>query len=145
MRRDVARIALASALVLAGVGHLTFLRNEFRAQVPGGFPVAIDLVVVASGVVELLLGAALLLVRRRRQAVGVVVAIFFVLIVPGNLAQFLEGTDAFGLDSDGARLGRLFFQPLLVLWALWATQATKLAGGRRSRAHRAGGEPAQEG
>ncbi len=27
------------------------------------------------------------------------------------------------LDSDSKRLARLFFQPLLVVWALWATGA----------------------
>jgi hypothetical protein len=44
-------------------------------------------------------------------------------IVPGNIAQFVEGTDAFGLDTDAKRLARLFFQPVLVWWALWATGA----------------------
>lgn len=44
-------------------------------------------------------------------------------IFPGNVAQYVEGTDAFGLDSDRARLVRLFFQPLLVAWALWSTGA----------------------
>src|SRR3712207_7034231 len=34
--------------------------------------------------------------------------------------SYVEGTDAFGLDTDRARLIRLFFQPLLVLWALYA-------------------------
>ena len=41
-------------------------------------------------------------------------------IFPGNIAQYVEGTPAFGLDTDRARLTRLFFQPVLVLWALWA-------------------------
>ena len=31
--------------------------------------------------------------------------------------------DAFGLDSDTSRLIRLFFQPVLVVWALWSTGA----------------------
>ena len=47
-------------------------------------------------------------------------AAFFVAIFPGNIAQYVEGTDAFGLDTDRARLVRLFFQPVLVVWALWA-------------------------
>lgn len=33
------------------------------------------------------------------------------------------GTDAFGLTSDTARFVRLFFQPVLVAWALWSTGA----------------------
>jgi len=43
-----------------------------------------------------------------------------VAVFPGNVAQYVEGVDAFGLDSDRARLVRLFFQPVLVLWALFA-------------------------
>ncbi len=119
--RTLARWALGAALVVAGTGHLTVQRDEFQAQVPSWFPVDADAVVVVSGVVELLLGAALIVAGRRAAPVGVVVAGFFIVIFPGNIAQFVEGTDAFGLDTDGARFVRLFFQPVLVLWALWST------------------------
>ncbi len=122
--RTVARWALAGALVFAGASHLTTMREEFRAQVPAWFPIDDDAVVLASGVVEMGLGAALALVRRRRVAVGLVVAGFFVAVFPGNIAQWREGTDAFGLDTDTKRFVRLLFQPLLVLWALWSTGAT---------------------
>ena len=121
--RTLARIALGAFLAFAGIGHLTFLRREFRAQVPGWFPVDEDLVVLASGFVEISLGAALMLWARRRVSVGFVVAAFFVAIFPGNIAQYVEHQDAFGLDTDGKRLARLAGQPLLVLWALWSTRA----------------------
>lgn len=121
--RDAGRWLLGAGLVLAGTGHLTFQREEFQAQVPDWFPVDADLVVVLSGVVEILLGMALILLSRYRVVVGWVVAAFFVVIFPGNIAQWLEGTDAFGLDTDTGRLVRLFFQPVLVAWALWATGA----------------------
>ncbi len=42
---------------------------------------------------------------------------------PGNISQWLTQTDAFGLNTDEARLTRLFFQPLLVIWALWSTHS----------------------
>ncbi|MFM7064997.1 MAG: DoxX family membrane protein [Actinomycetes bacterium] len=119
---DLARWALGAALVFAGTGHLTNRRTEFQAQVPPWFPGDPDLVVVVSGVVEILLGAALVLAGRRRAApVGVATAAFFVVIFPGNVAQFVEQRDAFGLDTDTARFVRLWFQPLLVVWALWST------------------------
>jgi uncharacterized membrane protein len=121
--RTAGRWLLGAALVYAGVAHLGFAREEFQAQVPDWFPVDADLVVLVSGVIEIALGAALLLWRRRRVQVGLVTAAFFVAIFPGNVAQYVEGTDAFGLDSDRARLTRLFFQPLLVAWALWSTGA----------------------
>lgn len=122
--RTLGRITLGTALAGAGIGHLTTLREEFQAQVPTWVPVDPDVVVVASGVVEIGLGAALLLAPRRlRPIVGLATAAFFVIIFPGNIAQYVEGTDGFGLDTDRARLIRLFFQPLLVLWALWSTGA----------------------
>jgi uncharacterized membrane protein len=84
-----------------------------------------------------LLGIALIFFPRKwRPIVGCVTAAFFVIIFPGNLWQYFEARDAFGLDSDTARLVRLLFQPVLVLWALWATGAftawrEKSAGGSR--------------
>lgn len=121
--RTWARRLLGALLVGAGIGHMTVLREEFRAQVPSWFPVDTDQVVLASGVVEISLGSALLLWARGRVTVGFVVAAFFVAIFPGNIAQYVEGNSAFGLDTDGKRLARLFGQPLLVAWALWATGA----------------------
>jgi uncharacterized membrane protein len=82
-------------------------------------------VVVSSGVVEILLGFALITLWRIRTRVGIVTALFFVVIFPGNINQFVNGIDAFGLNSDAARATRLLFQPLLVLWALWATEAVR--------------------
>lgn len=123
--RIVARVLLGAGLLLAGTGHLTFQRTEFLAQVPRWLPLDGDFVVVASGVVELVLGASLILLHRWRVPVGLVVAAFFVAIFPGNINQYVYGIDAFGLDTDRARLIRLFFQPLLVIWALWSTGAWK--------------------
>ena len=119
--RTAARFVLGAVLVVAGVGHLTAQRVEFRAQVPTWFPVDADVVVLVSGVVEILLGVALVVAGSHAPVVGVVAAAFFVLIFPGNIAQFLEHRDAFGLDSDAKRFVRLWFQPVLVLWALWST------------------------
>lgn len=121
--RTALRWALGVALIGAGIGHLTTQWEEFQAQVPGWFPLDEDLVVVASGVVEIVLGAALVALARHRVLVGTIVAVFFVVIFPGNVAQWREGVDAFGLDTDGARFARLFFQPVLIVWAFAATGA----------------------
>jgi uncharacterized membrane protein len=121
--RTASRWLLGAALVTAGVGHLTKQRQEFQAQVPDWFPADPDLVVLVSGVVEIALGTALIAVRRRRVAVGLIAAAFFVVVFPGNIAQYVEGRTAFGLDTDTKRLVRLFFQPVLVVWALWSTGA----------------------
>lgn len=121
--RGLARLLLAAFLGFAGLSHLFWARDTFQAQVPGWLPLDADFVVIASGLVEIGLAIALLVPTHRRPLVGWVVAAFFVAVFPGNVSQYVEGADAFGLDSDGARLTRLFFQPLLIVWALWCTGA----------------------
>ena len=118
------QVLLGSALIYTGILHLTSSRLEFQAQVPPWVPFSPDFVVLASGVVEILLGLALASLRRRKE-VGILTALFFIAIFPGNISQYVNKVDAFGLDSDQARLIRLFFQPLLVIWALWSTEAWK--------------------
>ena len=116
---------LGAALTYAGITHLTTSRTEFQAQVPTWVPLDADFVVLASGVVEILLGLSLILLFKYRTRIGWITAAFFVAIFPGNIWQYINGIDAFGLDTDQARLNRLFFQPLLVIWALWSTGAWK--------------------
>ena len=132
MARIVARVVLGLALAYAGVSHLAWNREEFAAQVPDWVPLGVDAVVVASGLIEVVLGVGLVALARRRALVGWVVAAFFVAVFPGNVSQFVDGDDAFGLTSDLARGVRLLFQPVLVVWALWSTEAwrTWRAGGR---------------
>ena len=124
--RKALQTILGVMLCYAGALHLTTRREEFQAQVPSWVPVDADLVVVISGVIEILLGLALLTLWRYRQIVGLVTAIFFIAIFPGNIWQYLDGIDAFGLDTDRERATRLLFQPVLVIWALWCTDATKI-------------------
>lgn len=121
--RSIGRLVLGGFLIFAGVAHLSFARTSFYAQVPRWLPLSADLVVIASGVVEIVLGTALLVLTRWQVTVGWVAAVFFVLVFPGNIAQFASHANAFGLNSDLARGIRLLFQPLLVIWALWCTGA----------------------
>ncbi|MCU0466161.1 MAG: hypothetical protein MUF38_16540 [Anaerolineae bacterium] len=121
--QNIFRILLGFSLLMAGAGHLTWARTEFLAQVPPWVPMDPDLVVVLSGIVELILGAALVVLGRYRVPVGWVTAAFFVAIFPGNISQYVNQMDGFGLDTDQARFIRLFFQPVLVAWALWSTGA----------------------
>ena len=118
--RNILRYVLGIGLLVAGIGHLTFARAEFRAQVPDWTPFSKDFVVLASGGVEITLALGILILGGQKKWVGWVVALFFLAVFPGNLAQYLNGIDAFGLDTDTKRLFRLFFQPVLMLWALYA-------------------------
>jgi len=117
--RKAAQILLGATLIYTGTAHLTTSRIEFQAQVPTWLPFSPDFVVIASGIVEIALGLALISLRRRRE-VGIATALFFIAIFPGNINQYINHIDAFGLDTDRARAIRLLFQPLLVLWALWS-------------------------
>jgi uncharacterized membrane protein len=97
--RTAARVTLGVALTGFGVAHLTAGRKPFKAQLPRRLaktvPASTDDIVLGSGIVEIGLGLAL-------------------------ISQLLRHEDAFGLDTDRKRIVRLFFQPLLVLWSLFA-------------------------
>ena len=132
--RKALQLLLGAVLIYAGISHLTTSRLEFQAQVPNWVPFSADFVVLASGVVEICLGIALASFQYRRY-VGIATAAFFIAIFPGNVSQYVNGIDAFGLDTDQARFIRLFFQPLLVVWALWATHAWPLRAKWPSSTH----------
>lgn len=121
--QNLVRIVLGVFMIAAAIGHFTFQRAEFQAQVPNWVPLSKDAVVILSGIAEISLGLAMLFWKKQRIHVGIALAIFYVLIFPGNIAQYTNRVDAFGLNTDGARLTRLFFQPVLIFLALWSTGA----------------------
>jgi uncharacterized membrane protein len=128
--KTLAQLGLGAFLLSAGISHLESNRTEFLAQVPTWLPLDPDFVVIASGLVEITLGVLLittaLILKKYRSVIGLITAAFFVLIFPGNINQYVNQIDAFGLDTDTKRLIRLFFQPPLVVWALWCSNAFKL-------------------
>ncbi|WKD56682.1 hypothetical protein CAPI_00500 [Corynebacterium capitovis DSM 44611] len=123
--QNVARLVLGAFMSFAGTSHLTFNRKEFQAQVPNWFPANKDLVVLGSGIAEIALGASLLALPKQRKLTGTTLAAFYAAIFPGNIAQYAERKDGFGLDTDGKRLARLFGQPALIAAALWAAGIPK--------------------
>ena len=122
----VLRVLLGLFMVFAAITHFLPSRTAFYPLVPDYLPFGEDVVVLASGVVELLLGVAMFPGGRWKRHTGLALGIFFVLVFPGNLHQYMNGINTFGLDTDTARLTRLFFQPVLILWAFWSTDALSL-------------------
>ena len=121
--KNIARIALGAGLVFAGISHLSFARKPFQAQVPDWVPLKKDDTVVYSGFVEIAMGTALALAPvKQRKTIGNLAAALFVLVFPGNISQFTHNRSAFGLNTDGKRFLRLFFQPALIYWALKSTR-----------------------
>ncbi|MBD7956505.1 hypothetical protein H9651_02505 [Microbacterium sp. Sa4CUA7] len=125
MLRTIARGVLAGLLAAAGLAHLFWLRRGFRIAVPPWATRLLhtdeDMIVVASGAAELVLSAGLVALPRERRRAGMAVAALFVAVFPGNVHHWATGVSAPGLRTDRARLLRLFLQPMLVAWALWAT------------------------
>ena len=128
--KNIAQLGLGAFLFFAGNSHLGSNRTEFLAQVPTWLPLDPDFVVVASGLVEITLGVLLittaLVFKKYRQTIGLLTGLFFILIFPGNINQYVNQIDAFGLDTDAKRIIRLFFQPPLVIWALWSSGGARL-------------------
>ena len=124
--QNFVRILLGLFMIMAAIGHFTFQRNDFQAQVPNWVPLNKDLVVILSGIVEIVLGLAMVFLTKYKAKVGIALAIFYVLVFPGNIAQYVNGTPAFGLDTDQARLIRLLFQPVLIFLALWSTDSLSI-------------------
>jgi uncharacterized membrane protein len=120
--RLIGRVLLGSFLTFTGISHFT-AREAFTAQVPPWMPFT-DAVIIVSGAIELVLAAGLFFAPAAlRPVVGWMLAGFFLLIFPGNISQYVTGTDEFGMVTEGARLFRLFLQPVLIVWALWCTGA----------------------
>jgi uncharacterized membrane protein len=124
MDRAVARWILAIALGAIGVSHFRSTRG-FRVVVPDWATrltrLDKDAIVIASGAAEVALAAGLLALPKERRRIGWATAAFFVAVMPGNIHQWRTKRSTPGLDTDARRFGRLFLQPLLVLWALWST------------------------
>ncbi len=130
--QNVFRILLGLMMIYAGVGHLSFRRVDFYAQVPTWLTTdanLIDWVVLISGVIEIIMGLAMVWGRKIKVQMGLILALFFIAVFPGNINQYVNHIDAFVLTTDRARFIRLLFQPVLVLWALWASGALKVLVG----------------
>lgn len=120
--KTIAKYGLGAMLITAGIGHLTFARKEFQAQVPEWVPLEKDDTVVYSGIVEIAMGAAIIAAPKKYESlVGKVAAGLFTAVFPGNIAQYKNRKDSFGLNTDNKRFARLFMQPLLLLWAIKST------------------------
>ena len=120
--KTIAKYGLGAMLITAGIGHLTFARKEFQAQVPEWVPLEKDDTVVYSGIVEIAMGAAIIAAPKTYETlVGQLAAGLFSAVFPGNIAQYKNRKSSFGLNTDNKRFARLFMQPALIAWALKST------------------------
>jgi len=76
--KTIAKYGLGAMLITAGIGHLTFARKEFQAQVPNWVPLEKDDTVVYSGVAEIALGTAIIATPKKYESIiGKIAGTFF--------------------------------------------------------------------
>lgn len=126
--RDRWRVALAVAMVVAGLSHLAS-PTPFIQHLPGWVPRR-DLLVLASGLVEIALGGALLLRPPARVRAGVALAIFLVLVFPANVYVAVSGVAVDGQPGGAYPWLRLPWQALFI----WLGSVDHCAPGARTRA-----------
>lgn len=133
--------ALAVMLLFTGAAHFapdsqTFLpsHNDLTAMVPPFVP-APDLMVYATGVLELL-GAAGLVLRATRRLAGLCLALLFVCLIPANI--YAANAD---IPLNGDPATPLWFripeQIVYIAVALWVARGTD--GSRVNRLAESGG------
>ncbi|MCY1535708.1 hypothetical protein D9M68_711230 [compost metagenome] len=133
------RWAMALALLFVGIDHW-LTPERYLAMMPDYLPYHLPLVLFTS-LCELAGAIGLLLPRTRRLA-ALMLALYFVCVFPANLHNALQGLNVAGLPSASWYYWlRLPFQPLVILWALYAGGVLARSGtprfpGERSPAHR---------
>ena len=127
--RALARGALILFYGLAGIGHLVW-PDMLLTVMPSWVPAPLA-VIALTGVAELA-GAAGLLIPRLRKAAGVGLALYAVCVFPANIEHAADYLADHGWGPGWWYHGpRLVLQPVIVWWALWASELTEWPFPRR--------------
>ncbi len=108
-------------MFVSGYGHLFLAAEEIELIVPDWSPLSPKVMVIVTGYIEIIIGLAFIFLRSEIDLVGWVLVVFLILVFPGNLYQYHNEIDAFGLNTSNKRLARLFLQPLIILWVLYVS------------------------
>lgn len=114
------RLAMAGAMVVAGVSHL-LSPTPFVQHLPEWVPQR-EAIVLVSGLVEVGFGAALLLPMPHRRVAGLLLGAFLVVVFPANVYVAIAGVEVDGQPGGIYPWLRLAFQPLFVWLAVWSTR-----------------------
>ena len=126
--QNILRVILGLIMIYIGIAHLSFRRIEFQAQVPRWLTSdenLIDMIILISGYIEIIFGVLMVWGGKFKAKTGLVLGIFYVLVFPGNINQYIHEIDGLRMYSNNERFLRLLFQPVLIFWALWSTNALK--------------------
>ena len=121
MIRAVLRIVLAAFYGFAGYMHIA-QPEPFLSIMPEMIPFP-EAIVLWTGVAEIL--GAIGLVQgfdvRLRRAAGIGLALYALCVWPANINHFaMDMTRADGGLGLAYHIPRMFAQPVIILWALWA-------------------------
>ena len=108
-------------MFVSGYGHLFLAAEEIELLVPAWSPISPKAMVIVTGYIEITIGLAFIFLRSKIHIVGWILVVFLILVFPGNLYQYSNEIDAFGLNTPGKRLARLFLQPFIILWVLYVS------------------------
>ena len=126
--QNILRVTLGLIMIYIGIAHLSFRRIEFQAQVPSWLTSDesfVDMIVLISGYIEIIFGVLMVWGGKFKAKTGLVLGVFYVLVFPGNINQYIHEIDGLRMYSNNERFLRLLFQPVLIFWALWSTNALK--------------------
>lgn len=135
--RTVLRVLLGAVYLLAGVAHLRS-PEVFLSITPSWVPWP-EVVIAATGVVEIVGAVALVGVRPLRRVAAVGLALYAVCVYPANIKHALDAVAADGASAWWPyHAPRLAFQPVFVWWALFAGGVIDWPWRRRAQARPAG-------
>jgi uncharacterized membrane protein len=129
--RPVMRWALAAFFMAAGYFHLT-APQSLLAITPSWVPFAPQ-VIFATGLFEFVASMALV-TGYGRAAAGIALAVYALCVWPANIKHALEGIDLPPLPSSWwYHAPRLALQPVIMWWALFASEVIDWPFGRRNK------------
>lgn len=115
--RRYGRLLLACLYLLAGALHL-WVPRPFLGITPAWVPHP-EMVIALTGVCEIA-GAIGLFTARLRKFAGVMLALYALCVFPANLQHAVQDLSTNTGLGWAYHAPRLFVQPLLCWWALWA-------------------------
>jgi uncharacterized membrane protein len=138
--RDAGRLAMAVAMVFAGVSHFA-MPDPFVQHLPEWVPSRLS-VIYATGALEVLLGLGLLGPARYRPAVALALVAYLIAVFPANVYVAVADVPVEGQPGGPYPWLRLPFQALYIAWIVWSVPgvldaarqgASALVGPRGSR------------
>jgi uncharacterized membrane protein len=114
-----ARDALSLMLLVTGISHFTFMKEDFVRMMPPGMPWP-RAMVYFTGICEIA-GAAGLLLSEFRVAAGYALLVFFLAVLPANIYAARARVTLRGKPATSLWL-RVPMQILFIAIAFWATR-----------------------